>query len=65
MKYIILFFGFLISVSCTKTETPEVVVSKPTSPVIIPPSAIVYPSNTLDSFFLNAKNPSTIHLTIT
>lgn len=58
MKYTILFFGILVSLSCSKTEVPEVQVSKTTSPVIIPPSIIVYPNNTLDSFSVINKTTS-------
>ena len=58
MRYIILGLVFLITISCTKTATPEVVVAKPTSPVIIPPNSVVYPSNTLDSFSVINKTTS-------
>ena len=58
MKKTILGLGILITISCTKTETPEVVVAKPTSPVVIQPSVIVYPSNTLDSFSVINKTTS-------
>ena len=60
MKHTILAFGILFIISCSKTEQSEVVsvVAKPTSSVTAPPSTIVYPINTLDSFSVINKTTS-------
>ena len=60
MKHTTLAFGILFIISCSKTEQSEVVsvVAKPTISVTAPPSTIVYPSNTLDSFSVVNKTTS-------
>jgi len=58
MREVIFALGILFVFACSKTEAPAVVPPSPTNPVIITPTNIVYPTNTLDSFSVINKTTS-------
>ena len=58
MRRVIFALGIQFVFACSKTEAPAVVPPSPINPVIITPTNIVYPINTLDSFSVIYKTTS-------